>query len=360
MGIHPSPPGRRIRVTVVSSCLATTMAVVLLWALPGLVGVSWRAIGAVLAGVSPLTLVALAALWFVGLLAHTPLQIAALKGLSVRRALTLNLSGSAVSNVLPFGGPAGMGVGYAMTHRWGFRSDQFASYTVTTNAWNAFGKFAFTVTVLLAAGVSGMSLPSGLARVVVPAAAMVAAGIVVLAATLGSTAATARLGRALDRVARRIRPQDSEQACTIWLFKARGELAAVVRGGWRRMTAAVLVYLVLQLALLFACLATVGAHATLAVTAVAFALERLISLAPITPGASGLAELGTVAALVSFGVDPVAAAAGVLLYRTLMFAIEIPLGGITILGWLRLRRRDHTPAGAPEESDLLATAVEAA
>jgi uncharacterized protein (TIRG00374 family) len=114
------------------------------------------------------------------------------------------------------------------------------------------------------------------------------------------------------------------------------------------MSVGVLTYLVLQALLLAACLAAVGAGATLPVVAVAFAIERLISLAPFTPGAAGVAELGTVAALHSFGVDPVAAAAGVLLYRILMFALEIPVGGLLALVWVR-RRRTH---GSPDLAEI--------
>ncbi|MFL6156384.1 MAG: flippase-like domain-containing protein, partial [Marmoricola sp.] len=123
----------------------------------------------------------------------------------------------------------------------------------------------------------------------------------------------------------------------------RAELVRAVRGGWRRMSAGVLLYLTLQAALLFACLAAVGAGAPVTVVLIACAIDRLISLAPITPGASGVAELGTVAALHSFGVDPVHAAAGVLLYRILMFAVEIPVGGAIAIGWLRSNRSRTTP-----------------
>ena len=109
----------------------------------------------------------------------------------------------------------------------------------------------------------------------------------------------------------------------------------------------VLLYLLLQATLLGACLVAVGAGAGIAAVAVAFAIERLISLAPVTPGAAGVAELGTVAALHFFGIDPVAAAAGVLLYRILVFAIEIPVGGLVALVWWRRRREPSGPPDVP-------------
>jgi uncharacterized membrane protein YbhN (UPF0104 family) len=98
--------------------------------------------------------------------------------------------------------------------------------------------------------------------------------------------------------------------------------------------------------------------------AITFAIERLISLAPITPGAAGVAEVGAVAALTSLGVDPVSATAGVLLYRILMFAIDIPVGGLLAANWLLQNRRTalarHLVVGAPSPALPLRTPVSVA
>ena len=325
-------------VSILVSLVVMALATVLVAALPQLVGATWGAIGLSLSAVPVITLVALVALWFVGLLVHVPVMIAAMPGLRPRQALTLNLSGSAVSNVLPFGGPAGMGLGYAMARSWGFGADRFASFTVSINLWNALGKFAASLVILAAAGAFGLEMPSGLGPIVLSATIFmtVAAGAGVL--VFRSERSTGACGRLLDRLVHRARPHATPGACLRWLLDSRRELAIAVRRGWRTMSIGVLAYLVLQATLLGACLAAVGSGATIPVIAVAFAIERLISLAPFTPGAAGVAELGTVAALHSFGVDPVPAAAGVLLYRILMFALEIPVGGVLAFVWARRRR----------------------
>ena len=326
--------GRRA-VTILGSLVVVGVAVGLVASLPRFVGASWSAIGASLGNVHPVVLLGLALLWFAGLATHVPVLQAAMPGLRARQALMLNLAGSSVSNVVPFGGPAGMGLGYAMTRSWGFGPDRFASYTVVTNLWNALGKFTASILILLCAAVLGSTLPSGLTSVVISASVFVllAAGSAVL--TFRTERSTVAVGRRLDAVRRRIRPHASADGLTVWLLNSRRELRTAVQAGWRRMSAGVLAYLCLQCALLFACLAAVGAGAPWTVVAVAFAVERLISLAPITPGAAGIAELGTIAALHSFGIDPVSAAAGVLLFRILMFAIEIPIGGTVALLWMR-------------------------
>ena len=335
--------------SMLGSAAVMALAGVLVAVLPHMVGATWAAIGLTLSAVPALTLAALVALWLVGLLVHVPVQMAAMPGLRARQALTLNLSGSAVSNVLPFGGPAGMGLGYAMARSWGFGADRFASFTVSTNLWNALGKFSASLAILATAAGFGLGLPSGLGPIVLSATIFmtVVAGAGVL--VFRTERSTAECGRVLDRLVHRARPQATPGACFLWLVDSRRELVTAVRRGWRTMSVGVLAYLVLQAMLLAACLTAVGSGAPLPVIAVAFAIERLISLAPFTPGAVGVAELGTVAALHSFGIDPVAAAAGVLLYRILMFALEIPVGGLLALVWARRRRnRADVPTVPPE------------
>jgi uncharacterized protein (TIRG00374 family) len=130
------------------------------------------------------------------------------------------------------------------------------------------------------------------------------------------------------------------------------------------MSLGVAAYLFLQGTLLYACLDATGAAAPVSAVAITFAIERLISLAPITPGAAGVAEVGAVAALTSLGVDPVSATAGVLLYRILMFAIDIPVGGLLAANWLLQNRRTalarHLVVGAPSPALPLRTPVSVA
>lgn len=74
-----------------------------------------------------------------------------------------------------------------------------------------------------------------------------------------------------------------------------------------------------------------------------FALARLLSVVPVTPGGVGVIEWGVGAYLVA-SLDPAAAArvtTAVLLARALTYVLPIPLGAVAYAGW-RLRR----PAGA--------------
>ena len=88
-------------------------------ALPRVTGARWHDIEGALSRPTPAQLAVLGVLWLVGLCVHTPALTAALPGLSHRRALLLNLSGSFVSNLLPLGGAAGTVVNWRMARTWG-------------------------------------------------------------------------------------------------------------------------------------------------------------------------------------------------------------------------------------------------
>ena len=75
-----------------------------------------------------------------------------------------------------------------------------------------------------------------------------------------------------------------------------------------------------------------------------FAFARLLSAAPITPGGVGLVELALIAGLYAAGKSQTNApldvfraqiTAAVLLFRTLTYGLQIPLGGFTYLIWER-------------------------
>jgi uncharacterized membrane protein YbhN (UPF0104 family) len=119
----------------------------------------------------------------------------------------------------------------------------------------------------------------------------------------------------------------------------RAQIATVIRRGWPQLTAGMMGYLLLQAVLWWMCLDKLGSTANLYVVLTGFAVERALSMLPFTPGGAGLAEAGSAAVLVSLGAEPVTAAAAVLLYRGFVFLLEIPVGGLGLLGWAWFRRR---------------------
>ncbi|HEU5033316.1 MAG TPA: flippase-like domain-containing protein, partial [Mycobacteriales bacterium] len=251
-----------------------------------------------------------------------------LPGLSQRRAWALNLGGSGVSNVLPFGGAAGIGLNYAMLRSWGYSRSQISAYTAVSNLVVTVAKVAIAATGLVALltmpAVAG-ALPWR------PTAGTLAAAGAVSAALVAATAAL------VVRHRRRHSSRLAHALRSMWQHAGNA-----LRRGWHLLTIGGIGYPVLQALLLWLCLSAVGAGASVVAVLVTYAAERLLTLVPLTPGGVGVVETGTVAILVAFGVSPAAAAAGVILFRVFSFLIEIPIGGLIAMAWFAGRRRQQS------------------
>jgi uncharacterized protein (TIRG00374 family) len=109
--------------------------------------------------------------------------------------------------------------------------------------------------------------------------------------------------------------------------------ARQVQRRWLPLTAGTAGYAALQLLLFELCLNAVHAGLPVVLVAAGYAVDRLLTLIPVTPGGVGVVEAGVTVVLVAVGGDPTAVATGVLLYRAFSYFAEIPIGGAVILGW---------------------------
>lgn len=342
------PPGAaRPRLVPMLAALGVTAVVVFL-AAEGVrrLGPSWSAVVGLLRHLSLGWVGLLSLVWILGLVAHTVVLTASLPGLSHRRALALNLTGSAVSNVLPLGGAVGTGLNLAMIRTWGFTAADFVRFTVVSKAWDVLSKLALPLAVVLLLGATG-HLPDRVSHSVlflaVIGSGLLAAGL--LAVLSGRARWLLSLAGAaegmLERLLRRLgRPRRIGLRPQVGAFVEA--TAGLVRRGWQRLSLGMLAYLLLQGLLLWLSLRAVGAVLPLPVVFAGLVAERALTLVGLTPGGVGLVEAGAVAVLVALGAAPTPALAGVLLYRVFVFAMEIPVGGAVLGGWLLLaggRRR---------------------
>ncbi|MGW4114175.1 lysylphosphatidylglycerol synthase transmembrane domain-containing protein [Actinosynnema sp. NPDC004786] len=299
----------RVLASLASLGLAAWLVVALV---PAVGGVAWSAVGARLRDVGVGTALWLTALWLAGLWAYTFVLTASLPGLRHTQAFGLNAAGSAVSNVLPFGGAVGVAVTAAMASSWGHSARAITTSAIVTGLWNAASRTALP---LLALAVQGaVVLGDGVLAATVAAAVALAAAVAVLLRLRW-------LGRVLGGRATR------------FLLRLRRQTGHVIRQSWRRMTLGMLGYLLLQGVLLWWCLAAAGVHLGLGPTVAAFAVSRLLTLVVITPGGFGVSENGTIALLVGLGTPAAPAVAGVLLFAFYTYLVEIPLGGAVWLTW---------------------------
>lgn len=326
-----------------TSLLVGIGAAALVVLVPLSVGTSWTAVARSLGRVSGVELAELTALWLSGLWAHSWVLTASLPGLTRRRALTLNLSGSAVANVLPAGGAAGVGLNFAMVRSWGFSSGRFATYTVVSNVADVAAKLVVAVVgfgALLLAGRS-LQLPGSTVEAVVAGLVPVLA---LFAISLGSARAARAVGVFGDRliwVTSTLVRAPRRTALAAKLPSLRSTAVRALASAWQQITLGMAAYVSLQGLLLWACLHVLGSGLGATAVLAALAVDRLLTILPLTPGGAGVVEAGSAAALVALGALPVTATAAVLLFRAFTFAMEIPVGGVIGGLWLLRRRRSR-------------------
>lgn len=310
-----------------------------LWvATQGIAGVKPPAVEDVLEAVTPFRLLMLAGVWLAGLGIYSLVLSAAMPGLGPRRGLLLNLSGSAVANVIPLGGAVATALNWRMLRRWGHSNGAFVAFTVLTNALDVLAKLALPVVAAAALVMLSIQVPEVLEIAsAVCGAAILAFLVVHLWSVHGPAPAEAGQGSGWRaRVA----------GLQVRLRASGRRIDLVLRRRWPVLLGGSVGYVAAQVLLLALSLRAVGLTVPVTTLLVAAAIERLGTIVPITPGGAGVAEIGTIAWLVASGLDPTSVVAGVLLYRVFLVAMEIPVGGALLGGWAWLQRRTRPLPGA--------------
>ena len=281
--------------------------------------------------------------WFV--------MVAVLPGLRFSEAAVVNQASTAVSNTLPAGGAIGVGVTYAMYTSWGFQAPEIALSALVSGVWNNFVKLGMPVLAVALLALTGditaariVAAGSGLA---VLAATVVPFGLVLKSERLARSIG-ARLGRIVVRVMRMARRSPSgDWGASALGFRTR--TIGLLRKRWLLLTAATVISHTSLYIVLLVTLRHVGIEESdLGWTQVlaAFAIVRLISALPVTPGGLGIVEAGYTIALTA-GVDASTDAqvvGAVLLFRAVTFFLPIPLGAGAYVFWRRNRTWRRTPA----------------
>jgi uncharacterized membrane protein YbhN (UPF0104 family) len=331
-------------------------AVLLAVGVPRAVHVSWNVVIPVLQSLHWSDALALVAVWFLGLYVHTFLITATAPGLSRGRALTLNVTGSAVANVTPLGGAAGLELNRRMMRCWGLDGCTFTGYLVLINLWGIGCKLLLPGIAVLALSQTGETVAAPL-RVTALAAALAFVAFAVVVVTLlvtrqGAVVLTRFVNRLLG-ACRRVTGRAYELDLAGLALDIRRDCRRLIADGWLRMSTGMVGYVALQCLLLGVCTHVTGAGNTAPEVLAGFAAERLLTIAPITPGGVGVADLGLVSILMAFGGNPAGVTAAAVLYRSFVFAVQIPVGGCALGVWLfgrhRIARREATqgrPASA--------------
>ncbi|WP_433497528.1 lysylphosphatidylglycerol synthase domain-containing protein [Sphaerimonospora sp. CA-214678] len=337
------------------SALSLALAVALVVYLPRIVRVltgaevSWREIGHEFARMSLPAVALMAVLWLASLWAYTFVMTSALPGLTHLQALTLNAAGSAVSNLLPFGGAAGVALTFGMTRGWGFANRPIVVYTLVTGIWNTLFRFILPAVGIVCLLIAGRAPNPAVAQAGWAGAISILVLVAVVAAALYWDLAAALLGGALDALVRllprRFRP--GEHAASAAIERLRGDTAGIIHRRWQALSLGMVAFLGLQCLIMACCLVVTGSYPGPAETVAVFALSRVLTTALVTPSGAGIMEGGVAALLVgAFGQPASGATAAAVLFGFWTYTIEIPWGGLALGGWALLRRRDGDRAAA--------------
>ena len=279
--------------------------------------------------------------------------MAVLPQLSFVGALAFTQASTALTTLLPGGAPLGMALSFAFLRRLRIDRGAAAFAVAVTGIWSQVMILVYPLVGSILVFATGQ-LSSTTAAIAGVSAAVGAVIVGVTVAALRSPAAARWLGDTAARAATRITelfhrnpPGWSGEA----LVRLRAERLVLLRRRWGWLTAATLAnqltaYLVFELSL-----RAVGvsvATVPFSEAFLAWAIGRVISSLPLTPGGIGVVELGMIGTLVGFGASGAHVVAAVLLYRGVIVLPTLVVGLVS-LPVLRLLAPDPEPEPAPAE-----------
>lgn len=332
-------PRRRLIESALS--LAVTL-VMFLFVVPAVSGSHYSAIWDQISTLSIARLSMLTGIWALAVLAYSGVMVNCLPGLHRRRAVTVNLASSAVSNVVPFGGAVGVGATYAMDMSWGFSPPTVTLSILVSGVWNVFVKLTLPVLAVVLLLTTGRDTGQLVIPAIIGVVALVGA-VVVLALIMRSELLAEKVGaigqRIVDPLGRRIqRLAALDIGRSVLDF--RHHSIGLLRRHWALITLWVVLFNLIQYLLLLACVRSIGLDTHelgwIEVFA-AFAFARLLETIPITPSGVGFVETGAAATLISFGGHAEAATAAVFLFRGFTYLLEIPTGALAWGVWASMR-----------------------
>ena len=333
-------PRRRVIEIVVSLAIVVVLFAV---AIPRITGSGYAEIFDTITELSAAELIELTAFWFLVMFVYSGVLTTSMPGLTHAQALVVNFAGSSISNVVPFGGAAGVAATYTMTMSWGLPAPTVTLSILVTGIWNVLTKWALPVVALMILVVSGRST-AGLVVPTLIGAVLLIGGIVVFMLMLRSEALAVRIGGLAQRVGSSLmrlvrRPPVAHWDDVVVDFRHRS--IGLVRSRWKALTAWMLLYNLGQYLLLLMCVRMLGATndelGWIEVLA-AFAFANLLTTIAITPSGVGFVEAGAVAALIAFGGNDVGSAAAVFLFRGFTYVLEIPVGAVGWAVWATRQR----------------------
>ncbi len=272
------------------------------------------------------------------------LQRLALGGGSWFPVITSDLTGNAITNVMPGADLAGAAVQFRMLATAGISTDTAVSGMSAFSLLQVGGLLALPIFCLPA-----VLLGSPVRRGLVNSALVGAVGFVLFAGMslllLGTDRPLAMIGRGAESLWNKLRrPKVPLTGLDTRLLRDRDTVIKVLGANWRRAVLLCTGRLLFDFCCLLAALWATGSHPRPALVLLAYAAAGVIGLLPITPGGLGIVEATLSGMLVLAGVPAGDALLATLAYRIACYWLPVLAGAPS---YLLFRRRYGTPGPAP-------------
>jgi uncharacterized protein (TIRG00374 family) len=264
-----------------------------------------------------------------------------LPGLGFLRALTMTQASQAAASTLPGGEAVGVALAIGMLRAWGFEAGPIAVGAVLVSVWNMALKVGMPLLAIVLLAIGGGS-HSALDAAALVGLAILVAGLAAGVAVIWSDHQAHRVGEAVGRglswAKARIRRR-AVHGVGDRFVRFRNGAIGILRRRWHVLTISTIIGNLAVFAVLLVSLRALDVSASEVSVVEAFAawaLVRLLTAIPITPGGIGIVELGLSGALIAFGGARAEVVAAVLLFRVLTWLPSVVVGIPAALLWRRL------------------------
>jgi hypothetical protein len=250
--------------------------------------------------------------------------------------ITGQLAGNAITLIVPGGAAAGAAVQFRMLTRVGMDTDQTVGGLTAFSLLGVAGLLALPVFTLPAI-LFGAPVNRGLVQ-----AAVVGVVAFVLFAAFAAVMVIADrplelVGRAIERVANRVRPRRPRiSGLDQRLVAERDQIRTVLGEKWKEAVGLSTARLAFDFFTLLAAVRATGAHPRPSLLLLAYAVAGIIGLIPITPGGLGVVEASLTGMLVLTGLSSGQAVLATLVYRLASYWLPL-LAGPFAYGLFKLR-----------------------
>jgi len=253
------------------------------------------------------------------------------------------LTGTAVSRILPGGGATATATAAAMLHTAGVAEpdEAVAAFGVAALLQMAttFALPVLTLPAILGGAAINHSLQTAAYLGIAVLVALVLVGVAAFAGDAPLTLAGRAIQWLLNTTIRRRKPVTGVAQR---LLRDRDRIREAVGARWKTVVLAASGNTVFDYFALLAALRAVGADPHPSLVLLAYTAAELLALLPFTPGGLGFVEAGMVGTLTLAGVPSADALAATLLYRIVAYWLPLPAGGTAYL--LFRHRYDVGPA----------------